>query len=302
MSSEQVRGRPAAAAVIAPAAVTAGPAGSHIELRPVTSERRWQRALAHRYVAILSRIAVPVLILVLWQLGYSNGFISAQKLESPSAVFSALKDLQDTGALWPSIAISLRRAGLGFLYGGSVGLVLGLICGLSRVGERALDALLQMLRTIPFLAVIPLFVIWFGIGELPKELLIAISCVFPIYLNTFAGVRNVDTKIVEAASVFGLRPLRLATGIVFPLALPTILVGIRYSLGTSLLALVAAEQVNATSGIGYLALSPQAALRPDIVLAVVAIYAVFGLCIDLIIRLVTRIALPWHRTLVERTR
>ena len=154
---------------------------------------------------------------------------------------------------------------------------------------------------IPFLALIPLFVIWFGVDEKPKILLIAIACVFPVYLNTFSGVRHVDGKLVEAGQVFGMSRTAIALQIVLPLAMPSILVGVRYAMGTALLALVAAEQVNATSGMA-IALNPRAALRTDIILGVVLVYSLLGLTIDALLRAAERVALPWRRTLNEERR
>lgn len=266
------------------------------------SSARRRRFRAGRRVVAFCRIIVPVALILLWQLGSDTNHIPPEKLVSPTTVLRALGDLNSSGLLWSSVGISLRRAGIGFLFGAGVGLSLGIVCGLARFAEVALDLLLQMLRTVPFMALTPLFVLWFGIGELPKELLIAVACVFPIYLNTYAGVRNADPKLLETATVFGVGRWPLTFRIIFPLALPTVLIGIRYALGVSLLALVAAEQVNASSGIGYLALSPQAALRPDILLAVVFIYAILGIAIDLFMRTVTRLTLPWHRTVIERSR
>jgi sulfonate transport system permease protein len=278
------------------AAVPQGSSGGSISLEIAEPRRRWTWV---RYVRNASRLALPLALLVVWQLLCSSGAIPPTKLDSPTTILSALADLVRTGTLQESLAVSLHRAAVGFFYGAVIGLSAGLLAGMYGAGERALDALLQMLRTVPFLALIPLFVIWFGVGEEPKITLIAVACIFPIYLNTFAGVRNVDPKLVEAATVFGLSRWAIALRIVFPLALPTILIGIRYSLGVSLLALVAAEQVNASSGIGYLALSPRAALRTDIVLAIVLVYAALGLGVDLLVRLIKRITTPWHRTLVE---
>lgn len=250
----------------------------------------------------LTRLAFPVVLLLAWQVASSAGWIDPHVLEAPLDVGAALVDLTRTGVLWDSLTASLQRAVAGFVIGGGVGLVLGLVAGLSRIGERTYDALLQMLRMIPFLALIPLFVIWFGVDEKPKILLIAIACVFPVYLNTFAGVRHVDAKLVEAAQVFGMSRTAIAWRIVLPLAMPSILVGVRYAMGTALLALVAAEQVNATSGIGYLALNPRAALRTDIILGVVLVYSLLGLTIDALLRAAERIVLPWHRTLVAERR
>jgi sulfonate transport system permease protein len=250
----------------------------------------------------LTRLIFPIALLLIWQFAASAGWIDSHVLEAPLDVATALVDLARSGVLGDSLVASLQRAVAGFLIGGGIGLVLGLVAGLSRIGERTYDALLQMLRMIPFLALIPLFVIWFGVDEKPKILLIAIACVFPVYLNTFSGVRHVDGKLVEAGQVFGMSPTAIALQIVLPLAMPSILVGVRYAMGTALLALVAAEQVNATSGIGYLALNPRAALRTDIILGVVLVYSLLGLTIDALLRAAERVALPWRRTLNEERR
>ncbi|MFG1372262.1 ABC transporter permease [Xanthobacter oligotrophicus] len=249
-----------------------------------------------------SRLLLPIVLLLIWQGACSFGFVGPRTLESPLTVAQTLVELTASGVLWESLVASFKRAGLGFLIGGGLGLLLGVVAGLSRTGERAYDALLQMLRMVPFLAVIPLFVIWFGVDEEPKILLIALACIFPVYLNTFSGVRNVDPKIIEAATVFGMRRSAIATQIVAPLALPSIMVGIRYAMGVALLSLVAAEQVNATSGIGYLALNPRASLRTDIILGVVLLYSVLGLFVDFLIRTAQDRLLPWHRTILEKAR
>ncbi|MFG1478348.1 ABC transporter permease subunit [Xanthobacter sp. V4C-4] len=249
-----------------------------------------------------ARLLLPLVLLAVWQGACSFGLINPRTLESPVAVVQALVELTVSGVLWDSLVASFKRASAGFLLGGGLGLALGVMAGLSRAGERAYDALLQMLRMVPFLAVIPLFVIWFGVDEEPKILLIALACIFPVYLNTFSGVRNVDPKILEAATVFGMGRAAIATQIVAPLALPSIMVGVRYSMGVALLSLVAAEQVNATSGIGYLALNPRASLRTDIILGVVLLYSVLGLLVDVLIRTVQDRLLPWHRTILQKAR
>jgi len=255
----------------------------------------------HRRLGIEStRLLLPLVLLIVWQIASSIGWLDPHILESPETIGQTLLDLTTSGVLGDSLYTSMKRAVAGFIIGGSVGLGLGLIAGLSRIGERGYDALLQMLRMVPFLALIPLFVIWFGVDEEPKVLLIAIACIFPLYLNTFTGVRNVDPKLIEAARVFGMSQLEIARRIVIPLAMPSILVGARYAMGTALLALVAAEQVNANSGIGYLALNPRAALRTDIIVAVVLVYSVLGLAVDAVIRGVQHVLLPWHRTTVGK--
>jgi sulfonate transport system permease protein len=265
-------------------------------------ERAVERRTDRRALVESSRVFLPLALLAIWQVASAAGWLDPRVLESPAAIGEALVDLTRSGVLGDSLVASLKRALAGFAIGGGIGLLLGLVAGLSRVGERAYDALLQMLRMIPFLALIPLFVIWFGVDEGPKILLIAIACIFPVYLNTFSGIRNVDLKLIEAARVFGMGRAAIAWRIVVPLAMPGILVGVRYAMGTALLALVAAEQVNATSGIGYLALNPRAALRTDIILGVVFVYSVLGLVVDVLLRAFQRVVLPWHRTLLHRSR
>ncbi|MFG1275456.1 ABC transporter permease [Xanthobacter flavus] len=275
------------------------PAGGKIALKRTPRQRESRLRLAS---ADATRLVLPLALLAIWQGACSFGFISPRTLESPVAVVGALVELTLSGVLWESLVASFKRASAGFLVGGGLGLVLGIVAGLWRTGERAYDALLQMLRMVPFLAVIPLFVIWFGVDEEPKVLLIALACIFPVYLNTFSGVRNVDPKIIEAATVFGMSRAAVATEIVAPLALPSIMVGVRYAMGVALLSLVAAEQVNATSGIGYLALNPRASLRTDIILGVVLLYSVLGLAVDFLIRTAQSRLLPWHRSVLEKAR
>jgi sulfonate transport system permease protein len=158
-----------------------------------------------------------------------------------------------------------------------------------------------MLRTVPFIALGPLFLVWFGLGEEPKILLVAAACIFPNYLNTYAGVRGVDPKLIEAGQILGLSRRAMIRRIVLPTALPAILTGVRYSMGVAILALVFAEQINATSGIGYiLTNAANNTLDMSLVFAAIAIYAVLGITIDLIVRALERILLPWRPTRTTR--
>jgi sulfonate transport system permease protein len=175
-----------------------------------------------------------------------------------------------------------------------------MIAGLSTYGEELLDSSLQMLRTVPFLAVVPLFIIWLGIGETPKVALIAVASAFPLYLNTYNGVRNVDRRVVEAARCFGLRRARLSREVILPLALPQILTGLRFSLGVSVLALIAAEQINASAGVGFLLNQAQSFQQIDILLVCVILYCSFGLLADLIVRLLEHLTMPWRAGVATR--
>lgn len=270
------------------------PANADVDdLSPGTRRRR--RAGSNRqWVRVAFRVLGPLLVLALWQLSSSTGWISDQLLPSETTVLAAFRELWRDGDLQAALPISLRRAGEGFLIGGSIGLGLGLVSGLWRIGEELLDSSLQMLRTVPFIALIPLFMLWFGIGEQAKISLISAACIFPVYLNTYAGVRGVDPKIVEAGTVFGLRRWSLIRHVILPLSLPSILVGIRYGLGVSLLALVAAEQINASSGIGYILINANQNARADIVIAGVLVYALLGISVDILMRLIEKAALPWR--------
>jgi sulfonate transport system permease protein len=240
------------------------------------------------------RLVVPVVLIALWQTAASAGFIDVDSYSSPAQVVGTFWELSGTGELWLDLSASLRRAGLGLGLGLSVGLVLGVLAGLSRLGEDAVDLTLQMLRTLPFLAIVPLFILWFGVDELPKVLLVAFACVFPIYINTFAGIRGVDRKLIELADSVALSRSQLIRRILLPSALPLMLVGLRYSLTLSVIALVAAEQMNATDGLGALIASAQNYFHTDVLFLVVVIYALLGLVVDLIVRLLERALLSWR--------
>jgi sulfonate transport system permease protein len=178
------------------------------------------------------------------------------------------------------------------------GSALALISGLSRIGEYAIDAPMQMLRTLPVLAMIPFFILWFGIGELPKVALIAVAATFPIYLTLYAGIRGVDTKLIEVAKVINLSRASLIWHVILPAALPSGLVGLRYAIGVSWLILVVVEQINATSGIGYLMNDARDFMRTDIMLVGLLIYATLGLVVDIIVRFLERHLLAWRPSLL----
>jgi sulfonate transport system permease protein len=215
-------------------------------------------------------------------------------------VIEAAVDLLVSGDLQTALAVSLLRAGTGLLWGISIGLTIGIVAGLSRLGDQLFDSSLQMIRTIPFIALIPLFIVWFGIDDAPKIILVAIACIFPVYLNTYAGVRNVDPKLLEVGRTFGLSRSAIILQIILPNALPGILVGIRYAMGTSLLALVAAEQINAASGLGFLIMNASNEIRTDIVIVGVLIYAALGLSVDFLVRIAETVLLPWRVTVIGK--
>ena len=243
-------------------------------------------------------------MLVIWQLVSSSGLVSEQKLPSPSTVLHTAITLITTnsaayGTLQGAMVVSLERVAIGFALGGSVGLVLAVIAGLSRLGENAVDPLLQMLRTLPLFGLIPVFIVWFGIGELPKVLLIALGSAIPLYLNTFAGIRNVDAKLAEAGRSLGLTRAEMIRHIILPGALPQMLVGLRQSLGVAWLALVVAEQINANAGLGFMISQATQFLRNDVIFVALLVYCLLGLITDALVRLLERRALAWRRGLLE---
>jgi sulfonate transport system permease protein len=241
-----------------------------------------------------SRFATPLAILIVWQLASSAGLVTSEVLPSPAEIVLAFRELIALGDLQAALPVSLARALAGLAIGGSIGLFLGLVAGLWRVGEEMIDAPLQMLRTIPFIALVPLFITWFGIDEMAKVVVISVACVFPMYLNTYSGVRGVDPKLKEAALIFGLGHWQAARFVVLPTALPSIFVGLRFASGISLLALIVAEQINARSGIGYILNNANMNQRSDIIIAGIIVYAILGIVLDLVMRLIERTALPWR--------
>ena len=250
------------------------------------------------------RLISPLAVLVSWQLVSGSGLVSEQKLPSPSTVLHTAITLITTnsaayGTLQGAMAVSLERVAIGFALGGAAGLILAVMAGLSRLGENSVDPLLQMLRTLPLFGLIPVFIVWFGIGQLPKILLIALGSAIPLYLNTFAGIRNVDAKLAEAGQSLGLTRAEQIRHIILPGALPQILVGLRQSLGVAWLALVVAEQINANAGLGFMISQATQFLRNDVIFVALLVYCLLGLITDAMVRLLERRALAWRRGLLE---
>jgi sulfonate transport system permease protein len=236
----------------------------------------------------------PFAVLVIWEIWARVGGLSPHILPAPTKVFATAIKLTEKGELLPDLGISLLRAATGFAIGGSIGFVLGLAVGLSRLAEALLDRSIQMLRAIPFLAVLPLVIVWLGIGEPAKIFLVALGVTFPIYINTVLGIRQVDPKLIELGRVTGLSTWQSIASIVLPGAMPSILTGIRYALATAWLALVVAETIAANSGIGFLAMDAREFLRTDVIVLAIVIYAGIGVIADLIARLLERRLLSWH--------
>lgn len=253
--------------------------------------------MSHRTQRLLHRLApwiLPIALLVFWQIAVEAGWLSSRILPAPSAVAAAFWTLTQSGELWQHLTISSWRALIGFGIGGSLGLLLGLISGLSRWGERLLDSSVQMLRNIPHLALIPLVILWFGIDESAKIFLVALGTLFPIYLNTYHGIKNIDRGLLEMARSYGLSGFRLFTQVVLPGALPSIMVGVRFALGLMWLTLIVAETISANSGIGYLAMNAREFLQTDIVVVAIVLYALLGKLADVSAQWLERLWLRWH--------
>ena len=240
------------------------------------------------------RLLSPLLILLAWQAASSLGLVSPQTLASPLQIARTAWSLTMDGTLTRNLLVSLARAVTGLAIAIVAGVILALVAGLSRIGENVVDAPMQMARTMPVLAMVPLFILWFGIGETPKIALVALGAVFPVYLNLFKGVRGVDPKLLEMTRTFGLSRAQTIRHVILPGALPDFLLGLRFAVGISWLMLVVAEQINANSGIGHMMMDAQDFLRTDIILVGLFIYAALGLVSDQLVRSIEARALVWR--------
>ena len=259
-----------------------------------------QRLSWRRIERGLRRAYVPLAIIALWEALSAAGVVAAQTLPSPGAVAASFWQLAVSGQLGVNIMVSLQRVAVGLGIGVFIGVAMALVSGLSRIGEDAIDSTVQMVRTLPHLALIPLMIMWFGIGETPKLTLIALGTMFPIYLNLFAGIRGADRKLREAAGTLGLSHAETILHVVLPAALPSFLVGLRQAFGIAWITLVVAEQINASAGIGYLVMNARDFLRTDIIFVGLVIYALLGLLTDQSVRYLERHLLAWRPTYLNQ--
>lgn len=246
------------------------------------------------------RVLLPAAVIVAWWALTGLGVVPPTVLSSPLVTWNTFWDLLVHHQLAADVGISLERAAVGLAIGGGFGLVLGLTTGLSSLGERLFDLGLQMLRMVPFPALLFLFIVWFGIGESAKYALIALATLFPMYLNVSNGVRNVDRRVVEAARSFGLPGPALIRQVVVPMAMPSVLTGLRYSAGVSIIALVFAETVNANTGIGYLVSQAESFNQTSTLVVCIVIYALLGMAVDGVVRLLEWRLMPWRRNVAVR--
>jgi sulfonate transport system permease protein len=289
---------PSAAATVA--AAVALPRESSRSRASTTSRKGVPLVLSARSYILLSWLA-PVLLVLAWELFARLGALSPQVLPAPSKVLATAWNLIQQGRLISDLGASLLRAIAGFIIGGSIGFGLGVLVGFSRLAEALLDRSVQMVRAIPFLAALPLVIVWFGVDEGGKIFLVSLGVLFPIYINTVLGIRQIDPKLIELARVTGLSNWTLIRRIIFPGALPSILAGVRYALAVAWLALVIAETIATTVGVGALAMDAREFLRTDVIVLTIVIYAGIGVVSDLIARALERRLLRWHPNFSARS-
>ncbi len=266
-----------------PPPATATPPG--VRRQPRTSRSR---------LTFLRRSISPIVIILVWQLLSSTGILAETTLASPAQIATRAVELIQDGTLGVATLVSVRRVVLGFLIGATVALTLAVLAGLSRLGEDAIDPPMQMLRTLPHFGLIPLFIIWMGIGEQPKVALIALGVMFPLYLNTLSGIRGIDRRTLEAARSMNLSRAQTIRHVIIPGSLPHALTGLRQSLGIAWLSLIVAETLPTDAGLGYMINSAKEFLQIDVVVVGLAVYSLLGLATDSLVRLVERKALAWR--------
>ena len=237
---------------------------------------------------------VPLAILLIWQAASVAGLLPVRVLPAPSDVARAGWKLLLSGELVQNIWVSFWRASIGFLIGGGIGFAFGLANGLSQLSSKLTDTTLQMIRNVPHLALIPLVILWFGIDESAKLFLVALGVFFPIYLNTLHGIRTVDPQLIEMGRVYGTSESELFRRVIFPGALPSIFVGLRFALGIMWLTLIVAETIAASSGLGYMAMQARGFMQIDVVVLSILIYALLGKVADSASRALERLTLSWH--------
>ena len=263
-----------------------------VDASPVRAQSSW--AWTQAIIGRFAPWAVPVVLLLAWELAARAGWLSTRILPEPVAVLRAAWDLAASGELWTHLRVSAWRALSAFAVGGGIGLLLGLLTGSFKAAETLLDTTIQMIRNIPALALIPLVILWFGIDESAKLFLVSVGVFFPVYLNTFHGIRSVDKGLIEMAKSYGLSGWSLYRDVILPGALPSILVGVRFALGLVWVLLIVSETISAQSGIGYMTMNAREFLQTDVVLVGILLYALLGKLADAAARGVERYALRWH--------
>ncbi|MFF2908280.1 ABC transporter permease [Paenibacillus sp. NPDC057934] len=239
---------------------------------------------------------IPVVTVAVWQLAGSAGWISSEFLPTPLSIARSFVELFASGQLLHHLGVSIGRAGIGFLIGGILGLLFGVLTGLFRSAEYVLDPSVQVLRLVPHLAIAPLIILWFGFGEVSKVAIIMSGSFFPLYINTFAGIRGVDNKLFEVARVLGFSPSQKLLRLILPAALPSILLGLRLSLAVAWIGLVVAELIGSQSGVGFLINEAKQNSHTEIIFVGIIIFAVVGKLIDSLFKVIERKFLFWRES------
>ncbi|MCM3630637.1 ABC transporter permease [Paenibacillus glycanilyticus] len=277
-------------AIVPPQAV---PEASH-----GTGSARRKRQLSRLAGTVLKDIAIgaaiPAVLLILWQIAASAGYISPMFMPSPGSILHAFWVLATSENLLHHLLVSMGRAGLGFLIGGAAGLLIGLLTGLFLKAQYLFDPSIQVLRLVPHLAIAPLIILWFGFGETSKIAIIITGSFFPLYINTFLGIRNVDNKLFEVSRILGFSPLRRLTRLILPASLPDILIGVRISLAVSWIGLVVAELIGSRSGIGFLINEAKQNSETSVIFVGIIIFAVIGKLIDSLMKGLEQRWLSWR--------
>ncbi|OME95121.1 MULTISPECIES: ABC transporter permease [Paenibacillus] len=255
-------------------------------------DRRFRLKLTNALIGWL----VPLFIIIAWQTAGVLGWLNPILLPTPLSIWNEFVHLTSTGELIRHLGISSWRALLGFLLGGSLGLAAGIWVGFSYKAERLVDPSLQMLRTLPHLAIAPLFILWFGFGETSKILLIAKGSFFPLYVNTFLGIRSVDNRLFDVARVLQFSRWDQIRKLVVPAALPHIFLGIRLSIGVAWLGLVVAELMGASSGIGYIINDARSFSWTTVVFVGIMVFALVGKLSDTLVKWLEGRLLRWQNS------
>ncbi|WP_405503764.1 ABC transporter permease [Streptomyces anulatus] len=259
--------------------------------------RGTRRRLGPGRAVPFGRLIGPVLLVALWWAASASGHLDPRILSGPGSVLSTAADLVSTGRLQDNVLISLQRAGLGLLFGVTAGVVLAVTAGLSRSGEYLLDGPLQIKRAIPSLAMLPLLILWLGIGEQMKVTVIALGVAVNMYINTYASLTSIDSRYVELAEGLDLGRAQFLRKVVVPGSLPGFFVGLRLGVTSSWLGLIVVEQINSTSGIGYMMFQAQQYAQSDVIIVGLVAYGIFGFASDAGVRAIERKVLSWRRTL-----
>ncbi|MET9594985.1 ABC transporter permease [Streptomyces sp. NPDC006516] len=273
------------------------PTGPRAPAGPARVSKGTRRRLGPGRALPFGRLIGPVLLVLVWWTASASGYLDPRILSSPGTVLATAADLLETGRLQDNVLISLQRAGLGLFFGVSAGVILAVAAGLSRSGEYLLDGPLQIKRAIPSLAMLPLLILWLGIGEQMKVTVIALGVAVNMYINTYASLTGIDSKYVELAEGLDLSRGQFIRKVVVPGSLPGFFVGLRLGVTSSWLGLIVVEQINATSGIGYMMFQAQQYAQSDVIIVGLVAYGIFGFASDAAVRAVERKVLSWRRTL-----